>query len=336
MNKLGKWLESYKDVSTLDNRWFKLILFTLIVVLLPIQSFISLAEVPNYLYTPSPANISYYLFSRIPPKFIFQLTDTLNIFFLFMVFFGRRNFLFGILLTVNLTLGLAIYSSFGKIDHHYLNILIFPIIGYLFDKGVKGNKNWIFPTFLFLFAFTFISAGIPKILDPSYLGFEKQSFRNELLNHNNLALVKSLEDTFSEYSIILWEFLDYCAVGFEVFLPIILFFRKKFILLFITIASVFHILNDMAFGIFFTGMVYAYLFFIVAEIFKFSKKYSIDRKEYDKVFNIVLSLLCLLFLFNQSLFFHKNLVYLSRTWFYVALIILSITLLVTYKKREKN
>jgi hypothetical protein len=92
----------------------------------------------------------------------------------------------------------------------------------------------------------------------------------------------------------------------------------------------------MAFGIFFTGMVYAYLFFIVAEIFKFSKKYSIDRKEYDKVFNIVLSLLCLLFLFNQSLFFHKNLVYLSRTWFYVALIILSITLLVTYKKREKN
>jgi predicted DCC family thiol-disulfide oxidoreductase YuxK len=325
MKEFENWLESYKNVENLNNIGFKIFLFISILFLLPLKSFEGMALIPDYLYSPNIGNISYYLFDSIPPALFFKTIGNVNIILFFLLFFGKRNFLIGLLLCFNLTICYSLRNSFGKIDHNYLNIIILPIIGYVFDERVKGNKNWIYPLFLFLFAFSFISAGIPKLLDARYLGGDFQMFKDQVINHGNVQLVNEIESFFGDKVYYLWEFLDFSAVLFEVFFPLIIFLRIKNIPIFICFASIFHIANYYCFNIFFEGMVYGYLFLIGSLLFDKKWDESLFKMKYTKfIFNSVMLLLCIYMIYDQSYFYHKDLIYSSRPWFYVALILATV------------
>lgn len=329
MNTIEHWINNYFKVSHIDNAITKISLFIFIIAFLPIKSFESLSLVPTYFYTPNPANISFYLFDRIPNELFFKTISILNIGFLFLTFFGRRNFIFGILLCINLTICYAIRNSFGKIDHNYLNIIIFPFLGYFFDKGIKKDKNWALNLLLFLFAFTFLSAGIPKLLDPSYLGWEIQKFKLEMTNHGKVDIINSIENVVGKNSVLFWETMDVLAILFEVLLPLMLFFRVLYIPIFIAFASIFHILNYACFGIFFEGMVYAYVFLLLVLIFG-NRKTPVKTNWYISIFTFLLFIYIII---NPSILYHKDLIYASRPIFFYLLFFMSITTFILVKKR---
>ena len=175
-----------------------------------------------------------------------------------------------------------------------------------------------------LLCFTFFSAGFPKLLDSVYLNLEVHRIKYiiEVYNYDD-GLFEKLIEVFPFSKEILFELLDYGALVFEVFLPIIALLNRRFFFAFIVVCGGFHLFNWCFLKIPFMGEHGGYLFFIV---WGYLKHYPVKWEISDKMNTLlkwgVLLILLTFYFLRISLFMKIGFVSISIVYMLCSFFIL--------------
>ena len=224
-----------------------------------------LSGTPSYFYTPNQYSIAYYLINDIPSRPFLIIWQLLNIglFYLLLTLNYRGKVLCSILLTASLTLYFALYYSFGKIDHSYANIIFIPFA----CMALSSENKWAFNTVVFILMFSFLSAGLFKLLDPTYISYDTHKVFNMIGNKEFNSWFNAL-DIGGPLKIFIKESFDWATLIFEVVLAVIVLLNYRHIFLYITIACVFHCLINYLLGIPFGGQRLVYIYITLVFLYR--------------------------------------------------------------------
>jgi len=212
------------------------------------------------------------------PSYMYILADSLAILFSLFIVIGlyTRFALFGMFMLNSIFY--SYYYSFGKIDHH-TTILIFAFLTLAFTNmgtimAMRKDKSLSMETqknalaiLAIIVCFGFFSGGFPKLLkwvdfDLNTSGFLFWFYPGYLLSHNQAFLSSYV---FQIPSFLL-ECMDYAAALFETSAFIFLFRGKRSWLIYLMLACIFHLANQLILNIDFTLNVLTYGVFLVAPI----------------------------------------------------------------------
>ena len=231
-----------------------------------------IGDLPNYFYSPNTYSIAYYLVPELPSKPYLFLWEIINLLLLYLILFSKYKLkvAYSIGLVVSLTIYFSIYYSFGKIDHNYANILFIPFA----CLALSAKNKWSINTIYFILLFSFLSSGLVKVLDFSYLSIETHKVFGLIENKSFLTWYDDLLLT-NFVSIFLKETLDYGALFLEIGLVVLVLYNHKYISLLIFFACIFHCLNYYLFNIKFGGQRYIYLY--ITFVLLYYRHKALDR-----------------------------------------------------------
>jgi len=209
--------------------------------------FLWISAMPKETFFPPISFLSF--FSIFPPALFFYLLNFLIYTLLFCLLIGYKTQISGILVSIFIFIGSNYASSFGKIDHDFIIILI-PFIMSFTNWGNQyaiepAQKTYLIgwqPALLsLLFGFSMFTASIPKILT-GWLSFETQNVYLYIQEYYYIYEWKALLAKFvlSFNNKLFWELVDYYIVFFE-FIFIGVFFSKKWFKLGLISCVFFHI-----------------------------------------------------------------------------------------------
>lgn len=117
-------------------------------------------------------------------------------------------------------IGHSFYYSFGQVDHYYLFIPLFPLIGLLGGWGRPGrwtlSAGGVYFVMAFALGLAFLTAALPKLLT-GWLSWQDQQVRYVIVNytygipqsHTGHWILSTLKNKAA------WEALDWLTVAFE-------------------------------------------------------------------------------------------------------------------------
>lgn len=259
-NVLNEW----NIYNSTDLKYARILIFSLLTILFLKDYSSILNDQPGAFLPPflSPA----WVLGGVPPKWVLLFFSIILGLSGLALCFEYKKTLWAIIFVISYWICKSYYYSFGKVEHAYSLLLLFPAFGIITNWGQK-KKAWIpLPSLYFLFALSiglaFLSAGIPKLYT-GWLAFDTQEVRQHLIEHTfglELGIIGSLPLHLITSSLG-WELFDWMAVIFEMGL-IITILKPRWFLRGLLICWVFHVLNCWMFGIYFSGMLLCYLVFI--------------------------------------------------------------------------
>lgn len=234
-------------------------------------------QIPQYLFDPPKTNILNYLPTPDPLFF------TVSIWILFVcwiciitgVYTKITSFIWSALMIILS----GINYSYGKIDHDLI-ILITPAVlsltnwwsyiswGKYLPWKKRDVENWPITLLLLCFFFWFFSAWIEKIVDLRYLNPHVHVISNSIPT-NNLQLLNKLW----KFRGIFLESLDYGAIGLEVFLPFLIWFGERKLLIFCSLAICFGLINVYLVNITHYWAASFYIFYLIAKMLELRGKH---------------------------------------------------------------
>jgi hypothetical protein len=228
-------------------------------LLLTPYDFLYLLKIPEYLYFPSPGSIAYYLFDQMPAHWVIVSAHYLCITCVALIVVGRWTVPACLVLSLVLTLIFSVKYSFGKIDHNWLNVVLPAILAFAWTSDERSRRSqWLVNLCLLGYFFGMFSAGIPKLLDPTWLGFDEQVTRDHTIRHHS-PITPLIDSLGSPLALVIWETLDWMGVLFEVGFSLLAVVRRRFILPFLVCACGFHLVNHVLLNIRHHGLLGMYL-----------------------------------------------------------------------------
>ena len=268
--KISAWKSEYRiDGNSLA---FYRIFFCIVFGVLMLASCDWLGDVPKALFEPPMLSVAS-LFDTFPDKPFFVFLDVMVCISLVMIAVGLfTRVSTGVLLVVLLLYNNLLYS-FGKIDHSILVfcvLLVMLIVNWgqslsidqlLFKRSPRKDSSiWLLAVFL---AFGFFTAGYGKALVWIDLDFNTNGFLAWFYSgYYNLGRQEMLASTVIDIRPLwIWEFADITAVVFELGFMIAIL-RRRFIMVWLFVACVFHLINCLVLNIFFSTYTICYLAFV--------------------------------------------------------------------------
>ena len=249
-------------------RW----IFGFFLLLFFVPQFSWISQVPDAFFNPlylTPTN----LLAQFPGYIFFTIITLLTITSIVFLTIGIKARLFNIVLLICWFIGNSFQYSFGKIDHDIMVLalllcMLFSNWGTYYallpDKPLGDNySKQALALFSVLLAFGFITAGLAKAIiwvdfDFSTNGFLSWFYRGYYnLNRNDLLapIILYLPKW-------IFEFFDYAAVVFELSAFIALLSSRKWWLVWLLIACLFHLSNTLLLNIPFMNYFLVYLVFV--------------------------------------------------------------------------
>lgn len=293
-NWLNRCHERIKLTVTIDAEalaYFR-IFFGICMLLFYLPSWGWLSEVPPGFFNPRIFSVANLADNHLP-YLVYLISDILVIcLFLFLILGIYTR----IVLIVLFVLSSILYSfsySFNKIDHH-TTILMFSYLCMAFtnigaklalseDKMLPKNTQQIaLGLFGVIICFGLFTAGFPKFInwidfDLGTSGFLHWFYPGFFNIDNNKLLAPVVFDI----PIIFLEMADYIAAIFEISGFYFLWKGRKQWIFYLTIATLFHLMNLLVLNIDFTLNVLCYgIFILPAWLLSFSKKVDFSSKKY--------------------------------------------------------
>lgn len=258
------------------------ILYGLFIILFETPSFSWIGKVPQSFFRPPFLSLAN-LFDSFPSYPWLLAIDTLLILFTLGILFGVKARYAGILFSIFYIIGSSFNFSFGKIDH----FIMFPtfILGLSFTNWGVGyallpdNKvsikmqRRVLAILAVLLCFGMFTAGAEKLLnwidfDPVQGGFIAWFYENFFSIERQRLLAPFVLLVPPQ----IFEIFDYFAVLLEISPIIALLCGRKWWLLWLSVASIFHTGNTLLLNIPFTIHAVVYLSFIPLS-FPFFKRF---------------------------------------------------------------
>lgn len=274
--RVGLWAEEWTTVSAEGLGFARIFTGLFILIFLIPGDGVShvqwISNLPDSLYTPPPGPMMFG--SEFPSAgLLMALRFGAEVAVLLMIL-GYRTRAVSITAGILLLLLQGIFFSVGKIDHEIL-IAVVPLlmafsnwgVCYSIDERVGRTagimpESWPLPMLALLIGFMMFTAGFPKILG-GWLDPSTQATYGHLLNQ---FFVRERQELFAAQFLMIesrsfWEFLDWGTVIFETgFLVAV--FRKRWFILFLSIAVLFHFSTMMMLNIAFLPNFVAYAMFL--------------------------------------------------------------------------
>lgn len=296
MNKYLNWIE-----STLEHCWLRIedscgndsqslsrlrIIYGLFILIFYNFNFAWIGEIPQGLFRPKFFSLSN-LFNGFPSYSIMLTIEVLLVISAFCLLLGIKARIAGIIFVIVYFVANSFHFSFGKIDHGEIVFLIF-ILGLSFtnwgvnnalipDRGVAiSTQKRILAILAVVLCFGMFTAGFEKAL--YWVDFNLETggflrwFYNGFFTHGRDYLLAPIVIRLPPK---IFETADYFAVVFELVPFIALFLGKKWWLVWLLIASVFHLANTLLLNISFTAHAPVYLSFIALSLFSLRGKIDV-------------------------------------------------------------
>lgn len=304
LNPLFQRLESATWVGTEQLACFRIV-FGALLLLYFLPSWSWLSEVPPAFFNPYLLSFAY-LTDDFLPDFLYMALDVAVIMLLLCITLGVYSRWSLILMYLLSTVLYSYTFSFGKIDH-FTNLFLFtyPVLAFtnagtrfalIKDKVVSDRTQASALMVLgVVIAFGLFNAGISKCLDWIDFDLKTSGFLSWLyyvyFNTENIyLLVPYLFKVPRE----VFEPLDYLAALFEVAGFIFLFKGRRYWILFLLVASIFHLMNLLNLNLSFALNTLTYGIFIVSPVaLLMYKKYVPFFRRWKNYFMIALSLIAL-------------------------------------------
>ncbi len=217
------------------------------------------SNLPNAFYDPPPSLAA--LLSGFPPAPVLHGLDVLALVLMVCILCGYHTKLSSILFVVTHLALNHVRFSFGKVDHDIV-LLLLPLVmafsgwgeRYSLDERRRAQSphrvspesvsRWPVPVMAALVAFGFFTAGVPKAvgwidLDLTTSGVRGWALRGLYLNERDALLLPSFAHLDAP---LLWEFLDYLGVVFELAFLVLLPRPRRF-RRWLAVACLFHAMN---------------------------------------------------------------------------------------------
>lgn len=249
------------------------ILYALFLLVWGLPNFSWMANTPNGFFNPPTYSLAN-LFSGFPPAWFLQGLSLCVALLCLLLLFGWRTRVVSIALFVAIVVGKSFAFSFGLIGQDLIVWLV-PLVMSFSQWGnsfsIDSNRQahaqaptnaWPVTLMCLLLGFGMFSAGVPKLLG-GWLSLDTQATRGHLFTQyyviGQLKLLASWMVTV--INPLLWEFMDWAAVWFELLFLIALFKARWFRAL-LLVAVVFHTGTFLVFNISFHFQYIVYLLFI--------------------------------------------------------------------------
>ena len=272
--KLNHWVfnEYQLSVEGLGLYRIAFVLYILFIYGLPDFSWIS--EQPQYYYVPRLISLGA-LFTDYPPQAFFITMQVLMVLGYSMLLVGWHTRKVSIILPLMVIVCKTFAYSFGHVDHDIF-AWITPLIlsgsawgeAYSIDayqhrnRPAQENTGWSLHLLVVLMTFAMLSAGMVKFLGGWMLPENKAVYAHLAYNYYVVGRHDLLATHFMHFkSSVLWEFMDWSAVMFELGFMVAMLKREWFRII-IGVACVFHGLNMVMLNIPFTENLGAYLAFL--------------------------------------------------------------------------
>jgi len=252
-------------------------------------TFAWIGEIPQGLFRPKFFSLSN-LFNGFPSYSILLTIEGLLIISAFCLLLGVKARLAGIVFVIVYFVGNSFRFSFGKIDHGEIMFLVF-ILGLSFtnwgvnnalipDRRVdKSTQKRILAILAVILCFAMFTAGFEKAL--YWVDFDLETggflrwFYSGFFTHGRDRLLAPVVISLPPQ---IFELADYFAVIFELTPLIALFAGRKWWLIWLLVASTFHLANTLLLNISFTAHAPVYLSFVTLSLFNLKGKFSFLTK----------------------------------------------------------
>lgn len=303
-------------------------------------------QIPQYLFDPPKTNIIYYF---LPAPWFFTASGWILFICCICIVTGIYTKIASFVWSIIMIVLTGISYSYGKIGHDLI-LLITPAIlsltnwwSYISWQRYmpwkrESVENWPIILLLLCFFFWFFSAWLEKIVDLRYLNPHVHVISNYIpaKNHELFNMLWGLKGIFLES-------LDYGAIILEVFLPVLVWFGRKALLVFCLIAVLFGLMNVYLMGITHYGVASFYIFYLIAKMVELRGKHICTI--FVTVWGII-QLICILNFMNNRFMpnifdlrgvvkdINNNFFYIMLLYFYIYLIIAEIK--IYFPKKNPN